>query len=241
MVFLAGLLQIIFLGVSYLRLLPPLWGWMGSMLALLSGLVTFLVFSYLFYKTGSNDSKVSFLISTLYLPALLWIGFSMVGWPVMNDIQSPHLANDVPLYSTESNFRDVIAYPDDLRAELTKSYSYIKPVELPVPAQEVISTLKVWLTEEPGVTVNRELYPHFIQAQFETKVFGFVDDMGFVLDQIQQSDGKYLTRVNMRSRSRLGRGDFGANSVRILVWQARLLEKFTDFDPNLKSPQNPSR
>jgi uncharacterized protein (DUF1499 family) len=59
-----------------------------------------------------------------------------------------------------------------------------------------------------------------IQAVATTMVFRFKDD---VTVSISRKDN--FTLVNVRSRSRIGKGDLGANARRIRDFQARLAAK----------------
>ncbi len=57
--------------------------------------------------------------------------------------------------------------------------------------------------------------PGYLHAEFSSRVLGFVDDVEFQLDAGAK-------RIHVRSASRLGRGDFGVNRVRIEAIRARL-------------------
>jgi uncharacterized protein (DUF1499 family) len=59
----------------------------------------------------------------------------------------------------------------------------------------------------PGATVVTS-QPGYLYAEFSTPVLKFVDDVEFLLDQPAGV-------IQMRSASRLGRKDFGANRKRL--------------------------
>jgi len=58
------------------------------------------------------------------------------------------------------------------------------------------------IVSDPG------LEPHYLKAECRSKVFRFVDDVEFVLDDEAK-------RIHFRSASRLGRKDFGVNRKRM--------------------------
>lgn len=57
--------------------------------------------------------------------------------------------------------------------------------------------------------------PGYLHAEFSSRVLGFVDDVEFQLDAGAK-------RIQVRSASRLGRGDFGVNRARVEAIRARL-------------------
>lgn len=50
--------------------------------------------------------------------------------------------------------------------------------------------------------------PDYLQLEFRSKLIGYVDDVEFLLDAQQR-------KIHVRSASRVGRYDFGANRKRI--------------------------
>ena len=64
------------------------------------------------------------------------------------------------------------------------------------------------------IVAEKENYLH---AEFTSKVFRFVDDAEFLLDEKTKT-------LYFRSASRLGYGDFGVNRKRIEVIKSRLAE-----------------
>ena len=59
-----------------------------------------------------------------------------------------------------------------------------------------------------------------LQALATTKLFHFRDDI-----VIRVRPDPKGARIDLRSRSRVGRGDMGANAARILAFQQRYLER----------------
>lgn len=64
---------------------------------------------------------------------------------------------------------------------------------------------------------NVQLSDGVIQAEARTPTMGFVDDVWIKVEQTSQG-----IKVSMRSKSRVGKSDFGANARRIQEYLARL-------------------
>ena len=76
-----------------------------------------------------------------------------------------------------------------------------------------MSRLAALLGQTSGILIVKR-QPDYIYAQCTTPVLRFTDDVEFWLDR---SAGK----IHLRSASRLGRKDFGANRARIEAIRAR--------------------
>lgn len=66
----------------------------------------------------------------------------------------------------------------------------------------------------PRVRIAAER-PGYLHAEYASRVFGFVDDVELELDPA-------ATLVHVRSASRIGRSDFGANRARVEDLRTRL-------------------
>jgi uncharacterized protein (DUF1499 family) len=93
-------------------------------------------------------------------------------------------------------------------------YARIKPFHFsgdPVAAMNRLrDVLGVW----PGATIV-ENRPDYIAVEFETRWLRFVDDAEFLLDPVAHV-------IHIRSKSRLGRRDFGVNRARIEALRRKL-------------------
>ena len=90
------------------------------------------------------------------------------------------------------------AYPDIAPRQVA-----IKPMELLPTVEEVAQSLGWKL-------IGSDEFMLRVEAQESSLLFGFVDDV-----VIRLTDTPYGSRVDVRSVSRMGRGDFGANAKRI--------------------------
>jgi uncharacterized protein (DUF1499 family) len=68
-----------------------------------------------------------------------------------------------------------------------------------------------------------------IEAERETDVFGFIDDVTVTIEPVTE----FVTRVNVRSASRVGKGDFGQNARNIEEFFGELDNRLgaVKFDP----------
>lgn len=64
----------------------------------------------------------------------------------------------------------------------------------------------------PRTTVVEER-DNYVRVEFRSQLFGFVDDVEFLLSQSQSQNTK--TKINFRSASRLGLSDLGVNKARM--------------------------
>jgi uncharacterized protein (DUF1499 family) len=74
--------------------------------------------------------------------------------------------------------------------------------------------LRTVLASEPGARIAEER-PGYLHAEFTTRIWRFVDDVEFLWDEERRI-------VDVRSASRVGRRDYGANRRRVERLRARL-------------------
>lgn len=96
--------------------------------------------------------------------------------------------------------------PNCVSTEATTALHQIAPILLAGTPAQAQDKLLAALKALPNVTIvtNRAGYIH---AEFRTPGMGFIDDAEFVLSD----GGAGNSRVDLRSASRLGRGDMGVN------------------------------
>lgn len=86
-------------------------------------------------------------------------------------------------------------------------YATIEPIAFTQDSALAMNRLRDVLAGWPGATII-ENNPEYVAVQFETRWLRFVDDVEFLLDPAARV-------IHVRSASRLGRKDFGANRARI--------------------------
>jgi uncharacterized protein (DUF1499 family) len=88
-----------------------------------------------------------------------------------------------------------------------RSYAQIDPLPLRGTPQDSMALLQRALAAEPGVRIVMST-EGYLRATATTQWLGFVDDLEFWLNPTQAV-------IEVRSASRLGREDFGANRSRL--------------------------
>lgn len=93
------------------------------------------------------------------------------------------------------------------------AYANIEPLSFKGDGEAAMSKLAALLEHMSGTLIVKR-QPDYIYAQCETRLLRFTDDVEFWLDR---SAGQ----IHVRSASRLGHRDFGANRARIEAIRAR--------------------
>jgi len=138
--------------------------------------------------------------------------------PIMNDVTTD--LEDPPAFA-----REVAAAPgaaaQDPRPDFTElqriAYPDIQPLaSSEAPAQSFQRALEVAREMSNWEVTDADTGQRLIYAVATSRIFGFRDDI--VIRVRAQGEG---SRIDLRSRSRLGRGDMGANAARIRTYQER--------------------
>lgn len=103
--------------------------------------------------------------------------------------------------------------PDSPNCVSSENYS-IAPIAINGKNPEAIwSKLQQTITEQGGQLM--EVQPHYLWATFKTPIFGFIDDVEARMDLTDNV-------IHLRSASRVGYYDFGANRKRLLNLKAKI-------------------
>lgn len=134
-------------------------------------------------------------------------------YPLINDITT-NTADPVAFFAPASASGvspDDMTYNSDFAAKQKSGYPLLAPLAVPSSPESVYSVaLEIARNEMGWEVVGTDEESHKIQAIATTKLMKFKDD---IVVSIVGTEEQSL--VNMRSRSRVGRGDFGANAQRI--------------------------
>jgi len=101
-------------------------------------------------------------------------------------------------------------WPD---GEYAVEYATIEPLAFTQDSALAMNRLRDVLAGWPGALII-ENTPEYVSVQFETRWLRFVDDAEFLLDPAARV-------IHVRSASRLGRKDLGANRARIEALRRR--------------------
>ena len=102
----------------------------------------------------------------------------------------------------------------------TPEYPDIQAQHFAQPVDKVFAAALTVATDMDLEVINKSAEKGEIRAVATTPVFRFKDD---VTISVAHQDN--FTLVNVRSKSRIGKGDLGANARRIRDFQARLAGK----------------
>lgn len=139
------------------------------------------------------------------------------GKPPINDISTD--LQDVPVFThagtLPENAGRELGYPEAFKPVVGKAYPDLKSLKLGEPPDAVFERAVALARAQPGWTVTQvDAQGRTFEGVAESRVFRFRDD--FVVRVRPEEGGG--TRVDMRSKSRVGRGDLGANATRIHVF-----------------------
>lgn len=160
-------------------------------------------------------------VSALLTAAFLAIALPAGKFPPINDITTDTvnppqfvMANTLP-----ANAGRDMTYPGGSFAEQQRAgYPDLAPLKLALPVDEAFTRVETAARDLPNTEITRtDLTAHALEGTSTTRLFRFHDD--FVVE-VRPSGGGSI--VQMRSKSRDGRGDIGANAARIKALFAKL-------------------
>lgn len=174
---------------------------------------------------GSGASRSRALVG--FMPALVVLVVALAqalpsrDLPRINDITTDTL--DAPQFVAAPNLpanrgRDM-SYPgEEFARQQRDAYPDLAPLELSLPPTEAFARVRAVAAGMPGWTLTRtDPDAHAIEGVEMSWLFRFRDD--FVVE-VRARDGGSV--VQMRSKSRDGKGDLGVNAKRIRDFFARL-------------------
>ncbi|MBE9115868.1 DUF1499 domain-containing protein [Lusitaniella coriacea LEGE 07157] len=106
--------------------------------------------------------------------------------------------------------------PNCLSSQSSDPEHYIAPLSANEATEEQFSSLKSLIQQRDRAKIVAET-DNYLYAEFTSPWMGFVDDVEFVLN----SQGK---SIDVRSASRLGESDLGANRKRVETIRQQLLQ-----------------
>lgn len=138
--------------------------------------------------------------------------------PAINDI-STDTADPPPFIAITAQVRGTDANPPDYNPafapQQSRAYPQIRPLDLPLPRDKAfrlaLAACKGWDIIAADAEQGR------IEAVARAPWWGFRDDIAIRLTPIPGG-----TRVDIRSKSRVGEADLGVNARRISAWLDRL-------------------
>ena len=215
----ATVLSIIIVRSGLLEIVPSLATFAAALIfAALAMLLSFPAFIVIWRQgnTGLGRAVLGLVLGLLLLAYPGYLGYRAAKLPAIYDITTD-LANP-PRFDAlaRSRPRERVNYPGAAVADLQRTaYPDIAPLELDVSPKQAFDTALALATKRkwqmpdprPPVAGRREAV---IEATARTPIMGFRDDVVIRVSPLGQG-----SRVDMRSASRFGNHDFGANASRI--------------------------
>ena len=211
--------------IAHFAIAPPIAGFGLFLLGVLFGVlaVVFGLLGLIFGPSGSRGATLAgMLLALAVVVAVLLMSGARRDIPRINDITTdtdtpPQFVNAGTL--PENSGRDM-AYPGPSFAEQQKAgYPDLGPVTLAMPPDEAFKRVAAAARSMPTWVITREeASSHAVEGYDTTWLFHFHDD--FVIEVRPTANGQSV--VQMRSKSRDGKGDVGANAARIKAFFQRL-------------------
>lgn len=177
------------------------WAALGGIVIALAGLVAWL-------RRRHGGALAVLLGLILSLPvAGLGVAFEIAvrTTPPINDISTD--TEDPPVFWFTATPSD---YPAQNAGPQRAAYPDVRPLEMPLPVDDAFAAALALVEERGWEVLSADPAESQIEAIAKSRLFGFEDEVAI---RITETDTG--TRIDLRSRSRLGQIDRGANARRI--------------------------
>jgi uncharacterized protein (DUF1499 family) len=198
------------------------WGAYAGILAAVLGLIALV----LTRGRGRAIAGVALLLGAVawFLPWNLRRGAGQ--YPPIHDVTTD--TRNPPVFVAVAPLREGAPNPteyegDSIAAQQAEAYPDIRPLMMAMPVDSAYSLAVRTVREMGWELVDQSRRDGRIEATATTPWFGFKDDV-----VIRVSSASGISRVDVRSVSRVGRGDVGANAKRIRAY----LQRLRAADPN---------
>jgi uncharacterized protein (DUF1499 family) len=204
--------------VAHFGVVPPLGGFA---IFALGGLVSILVgIASVVQAVRGRGVTLGGALGIVAAIAFVGIASAGRGQPRINDFTTD--TSDPPAFqqamTVPQNAGRDLSYPRDFAAIQHDCCADLHPAKLAVPPAEAYERALRTAREMPAWTITRaDPAGPAIEAVATTKVFRFQDD---IVIRVRPDGSGSL--VDMRSKSRDGKGDIGANTARIRVYMTAL-------------------
>lgn len=208
--------------------LPAMVGFRLFTLAILLGVVALVCgIVGLFLTRGDVGGRTQALIGSGLGVLMLVIVVAGAGSggsaPPINDITTN--LNDPPAFAPapaeHQNADRDMSYPTDWKPIVSAAYPDLAPIRPSATRQQAYEAALAEAEALGWEITRRDPGAYTFEAEDKTALFRFVDDVVIRVSD----DGRGRAVVDMRSKSRDGRGDVGANAARIRTFTAGLQER----------------
>lgn len=210
------------IALGYGRLVAAQTAFLIAVLGTLVGVFASLAGLVMLARSGFDAKSGMALLGVPPAIFLLYSVLSARNAPLINDVSTdlvypPQFAHAQTLPANQG--RDM-SFPESFKAEIEEAYPDVQTLAISGGRDDVFAKLLNLAREQPGWEVTSTTVTDkesLIEGVATTQVFGFKDD--FVI-RITDADNGVV--VDMRSKSRDGKGDLGTNAARIRAFFAKL-------------------
>ena len=211
-------------GLSRFGVLPAMVGWGVVALGALLGMSVSITILVTRVRKGLPHFRVFAIVAALPLAVAVPIVVRDLSYPRINDVttdvENP-VAFVAALEALANSGRDM-AFPEHFGPIVREAYPDIRPLVLDESPEHVYQRIGELAGLQSGWEIkNSDAEKLIVEGEVSTPFLRFVDD--FVI-RVSDQDGK--ARVDMRSKSRDGLVDAGANANRIRNFLAELAREF---------------
>ncbi|MPQ96035.1 DUF1499 domain-containing protein [Thioclava sp. JE_KL1] len=192
------------------------WGVWAALVGVVAALVT--LAGAIRKRRGASIALIGLILS---LPvAGLGVAFEIAArtTPPINDISTD--TEDPPVYWFTATPTD---YPAQNAEPQRSAYPDVRPLDLPIPVEDAFAKALTLVEARSWEVLSADPAENQIEAIARSRVFGFEDEVAVRVTDIETG-----SRIDMRSRSRLGQIDRGANARRIEALLAELQAQVTE-------------
>jgi len=182
--------------------------------------ITALVSLFTFVRLGVGGNLASLSVGGVIASVMAFCFFAWLGLTVFQASQVPSIHNISTDISNPPAFEKIpelrapshnpLEYTAEVAEQQRQHYAHIQPLVLSSNKEQVFDTALLVVDQLGWRLHHHNPKTGVIEASASSGIFGFVDDMVIRIEARETG-----TIVDMRSVSRVGKSDFGANAKRI--------------------------
>lgn len=207
--------------LARLEVIRPASGLMLFALGALVGLLSIAAALLVMLVTRAWPLAFLAMIGMLPVIALLSSASAAFRYPRINDISTDTANPPAFVHAAEllENAGRDLGFPVASAPQIAQAYPEVAPLEVPLAPQAAYERALLLATRIPDWTVTfKDPEQLTFEAIAVTKVFHFRDDIAVRITPMDADE----SRIDMRSKSRDGQSDLGANAKRIVAYLAKL-------------------
>ncbi len=209
--------------LAHFQLAPAMAGFGIFILSGAVGLVAVVVAAYLLVASRGLPIAAAGFLGILPLAAIVVGAVQGSGYPAINDITTD--VYDVPKFNAAKTFPGNVgrqlSFPERFAPIIETSYPSLEPLRTKQPPDEAFAAVRELAEAQGWEHLTADGGNHRLEATAASRVFRFKDDVVIRVEAAE--DGG--SRIDMRSKSRDGRSDFGVNAARIKQFLGQLQQR----------------